>query len=232
MAEFGYLLLVLVFAGTGSWIASYVREKGKNYATQEDVQKLTRLAEEVRAEVAGKAWLDQKRWDLRRDFYWQLLGLLSELSAAMQQYRAAIPAPAARQELNTEGLKQLVEEGKVQAAEFVKMTTRLTYLLGIGRILLPEHIVSVLDGFDESLRSMEKENRRTGEQVIGELKQENMVRMKPEELVKALDDVARRFYDLAVRSIDGYKGECDRVMQLVVQAARNDLITFEASSAR
>jgi hypothetical protein len=41
-------------AGVGAYIGGYLGEKGKNRATSEDIDKLTRIVEDIKAENAGK----------------------------------------------------------------------------------------------------------------------------------------------------------------------------------
>lgn len=75
-------LVTLIVAGIGAWFGAYVREKGKNYATKEDIQALTRLTEEVRADITGQVWVSQRRWDLKRDLYWKLIENISDVDGA------------------------------------------------------------------------------------------------------------------------------------------------------
>jgi len=46
------IILTLIMAGAGAYLGTYLREKAKNLATQEDTKKITRAVEEVRAEFA------------------------------------------------------------------------------------------------------------------------------------------------------------------------------------
>jgi hypothetical protein len=46
------LILTFVVAGGGAYLGSYLREKGKNRATAEDIQRLTRVVEDIKAENA------------------------------------------------------------------------------------------------------------------------------------------------------------------------------------
>ncbi len=77
------ILLQIITAGLAAWGVSYLRQKGKNYATKEDVAHLTRLAEEVKTELAGKAWVEQRRWDLKRDLYFEIIKSLEETGNAL-----------------------------------------------------------------------------------------------------------------------------------------------------
>ena len=67
-------LLSLLASGLGAWGGAYLSEKDKRYATKEDfdnilqeLRRTTHASEEVKAQIAGGLWLEQKRWDQRRE---------------------------------------------------------------------------------------------------------------------------------------------------------------------
>jgi hypothetical protein len=55
------LLLVFVVAGGGAYLGSYLREKGKNLATREDIEKITLITEQTKAEISRQLWEIQTR---------------------------------------------------------------------------------------------------------------------------------------------------------------------------
>jgi len=75
------LTLVFVMLGLSgavgafsAFVVSYMKEKGKNLATKEDVQDVvsqmsavTEATKRIEAEISDKVWDRQKRWELRRD---------------------------------------------------------------------------------------------------------------------------------------------------------------------
>src|ERR1700719_1929626 len=82
-----YSILAFV-VGLFSWsfLPSYMREKGKNLATKEDIQELarqtgilTQTTKEIEARLSISVWSKQQRWDLQKT---ALLDSLKELATA------------------------------------------------------------------------------------------------------------------------------------------------------
>jgi hypothetical protein len=69
-----WALTTLVGAFVGSYLASYLKKKGENLATHEDIDKLleqvsavTTTTKEIEAKISSDVWDQQKRWELKRD---------------------------------------------------------------------------------------------------------------------------------------------------------------------
>jgi hypothetical protein len=82
-----YSILAFV-VGLFSWsfLPSYMREKGKNLATKEDIQELARQTEiltqttkEIEARISISVWSKEQRWDIQKT---ALLDSLKELATA------------------------------------------------------------------------------------------------------------------------------------------------------
>lgn len=87
-------LNVLVFLGiivigwlVKSWIPKYLEKKAVNFATKEDFKEIlelekitTREIESIKGQISTGAWIDQRRWDLKRELYSKLLEVFHELS--------------------------------------------------------------------------------------------------------------------------------------------------------
>jgi len=58
------ILVALVVCG-GYFLASYVREKGKNLATKEDIDNITKVTEEIKAGISSDMWVKQRRRELK-----------------------------------------------------------------------------------------------------------------------------------------------------------------------
>lgn len=65
--------VIALVAAVGAYFGSYLREKGKNLATHEDIDRVVRATEDVKAEISGELWERQNRWTFKRDIYVRLL---------------------------------------------------------------------------------------------------------------------------------------------------------------
>jgi hypothetical protein len=76
---------VALFAGVGAYFGTYLREKGKNLATKEDIDLIVRKTEEIKAEVSAEAWLRQKRWDRKWECYVEMVRSLGEIHTLIRE---------------------------------------------------------------------------------------------------------------------------------------------------
>jgi hypothetical protein len=72
-----YPLTIILSIG-GAWLISYVRQKGKNLATKEDVAKITQIQEEIRTELANHSHFSRARYDHEVEIYKDLWPKLIE----------------------------------------------------------------------------------------------------------------------------------------------------------
>lgn len=70
----------------GSFFTSYASKRGEHLATKADFDELlkqlkmqTRETEQIKSEIAKTSWIQQQRWDFKRDIYSQLLAVLEEI---------------------------------------------------------------------------------------------------------------------------------------------------------
>jgi len=77
-------LLPLIGSGIGTFLVSYLKKKGENLATHEDIKMLvdqmaavTQATKQIEAAIADDFWGKQKRWELQRDV---LLAALDQIA--------------------------------------------------------------------------------------------------------------------------------------------------------
>lgn len=91
----GLFVTTVLGGGVGAYIGSYLKKKGENLATHEDIDKLvkqmaavTQATKEIEAKISNDAWDRQRRWDVKRDVVFQVLTELGELQDAAIRYNA------------------------------------------------------------------------------------------------------------------------------------------------
>ena len=79
-ADYLLILLTAVVAGAGAYFGSYLKKKGENLATHEDVDKLvnqvavvTVTTREIEAKISNDVWERQRKWEVKRDALFEAL---------------------------------------------------------------------------------------------------------------------------------------------------------------
>jgi hypothetical protein len=73
---------LFVTAALGAYLGSYLKKKGENLATHEDIRKLVdqvRETERVKADIADRMWDRQRRWDAKKDLYIETISSIHKL---------------------------------------------------------------------------------------------------------------------------------------------------------
>ncbi len=71
------------------FIRSYSEEKAKNLATKEDIAQITKVQEEIKAEISDDVWGRQRQWELRRDVVIESVRALADLDGAVREFAVA-----------------------------------------------------------------------------------------------------------------------------------------------
>jgi len=90
----------LVSAGVGAFFGGYLKTKGENFATHEDIDKLkdqvaavTTTTEQIKTEISDAAWNRQKRWELKREVLFEAVNKLTEMEVALKELDRAVQIP-------------------------------------------------------------------------------------------------------------------------------------------
>ena len=144
----GLALLYVVGLIVSPLISAYMVERGKNLATKQDVeaivghvQRVTTATEAIKTELAGGLWLQQKRWDLRRDIYSQLLSALDALLYALKDGDSAAAKLQARGPHQADAQAAYDDARRRSDDAF----NRVSSAKAIGQMLLIPEAVTVLE---------------------------------------------------------------------------------------
>jgi hypothetical protein len=88
LAGWGFVAILLLF--WRSFIPEYLKEKGKNLATHEDIDKLvtqvqavTKATKEIESKISSDLWDRQKQWELRRDILFDAAKRVSQVEGKL-----------------------------------------------------------------------------------------------------------------------------------------------------
>jgi hypothetical protein len=132
------VFVVALVAGIGAYFGTYLREKAKNRAIHEDINRVVRATEDIKAEVSGNLWLRQRRWELERELYSRLLENLNEIRAILRVYPAE------------ENPTRRAQYGE-RVVESIDATRRAR---AVGAALLKREAVEALDRLDVDWRAL------------------------------------------------------------------------------
>jgi hypothetical protein len=97
LEELVKLGMVALVAGLGAYFGSYLKAKGENLATHEDIGKVldqvravTTTTKEIEAKISSSVWDRQKRWELKRDVLFEAAKRLSEIENALNSLNAVL----------------------------------------------------------------------------------------------------------------------------------------------
>jgi hypothetical protein len=181
MDELLTLLLLALFAGAGAFLGSYLKRKGENLATHEDIHKLvvqvravTEATKEIEAKISDEVWDRQKRWELKREVLFEatkgtalVKNALTALHAFYQTEKdSPSPGSLGRSEARLEALTKWNE-----AANSLDQTT---FLVGL---VCAEELKELLLRFSLFVRRLANE----------------ITRGKPEAFVASADELAVRW---------------------------------------
>lgn len=90
MLELWKFAFVVLCAGIGAYLGSYLKRKGENLATHEDVGNLveqvsavTTATKKIEATISDDVWGRQKRWELRREVLFETTKRIAAVRAAL-----------------------------------------------------------------------------------------------------------------------------------------------------
>ncbi len=93
------LLFTFVAAGAGAYVGSYLKKKGENLATREDIDGLvqqvsavTKATKAIEAQISDDVWNRQRKWELKKESVFEAV---KELAGAQEALTALMSTCAA-----------------------------------------------------------------------------------------------------------------------------------------
>jgi hypothetical protein len=136
------LVVTFVVAGAGAYLGSYLKKKGENLATHEDVDKLvdqmtavTQATKQIESAISDEVWDRQRRWELRRDIAIDLIRSMGAAENALSMM-----------ELNFRGVKYnpLNKEQEASVNFWNKALLRFLEADSVARLVCGEEVVGAL----------------------------------------------------------------------------------------
>lgn len=108
-------VVTVVASFVGSFIGSYLKKKGENLATHEDLDKLveqvravTTTTKEIEAKISTDVWDRQKRWEMKREVLFDATKRLGAVQAALQNYQVALEVKEKRRQNGQSEMPQFI----------------------------------------------------------------------------------------------------------------------------
>ena len=162
-----YFIAVPVFSFIAAFIGAYLKEKGKNLATKEDLdllidqmRKTTATVEEVKSEIAGEAWLKQQIWTEKKRVYIEILQALQEAnySASGMAEGFRLSQDKTRDEVSRKTIERQIE---AHGSNYPKARSRVLQLSAAAQIVISGDAWSVLERFKASVDSGKRPDMQT-----------------------------------------------------------------------
>jgi hypothetical protein len=103
LLHFQFWLVTILCAGGGAYIGSYLKKKGEDIATHEDIKLLvaqmeatTEATKSIEARISSEVWDRQRHWEMKKEAVFSVVQALGKADDALLLYAAAcFPAEAA-----------------------------------------------------------------------------------------------------------------------------------------
>ena len=118
MSEIWKVVLTVFCAAIGAYIGSYLKRKGENLATREDIDALveqvsavTTATKEIEAKISNEVWDKQKRWELKREVLFETLKDIAMVKERLTALYLAFQKSEAQKD-NSEKIEKLMQANK------------------------------------------------------------------------------------------------------------------------
>lgn len=143
----GVAITSIVGSGVGSFLGAYLKKKGENLATQEDVDKIvsqvaavTRTTKEIESKIDSATWDRQKQWELRREVLFEVTKQTALVKDALCNLEGAYRSAAGKPERLNEKVKE--------AVAWQDASKQLDQIAALAQIVCGEELQKLVLQFD------------------------------------------------------------------------------------
>ena len=148
------VIIVASLAGSalGVYIMSFFSKRGEIAAVRKDLDKITKIQEEIKAEISTRAWIEQNWWGLKRDTYWKLTQALNAMSDGLWNLLHYAFRPDKSPIKDSAICGPLVSKLNNAIDEYLRLT-------GISHIVLCDDAIEVIKNLSKGIKNIrEKPN--------------------------------------------------------------------------
>ena len=136
-----YIILAIVsfLAGVlGTYMSAYFKKRAEHLATRADIdeiveqlKKTTAATEEIKGKISKEVWVEQKRWDLKRELYSSLLENLYQARDAVSNIMESEERVSSKDEATKKSAEEYREKQWDRETQAVQIVSRITATAGI-----------------------------------------------------------------------------------------------------
>jgi hypothetical protein len=114
LSQMWFWAFTVICAAGGAYFGAYLKKKGGNLATKEDLGELTRRTKEIETKIDNQVWSGQRQWELKRD---ALLAAVSALRHAHNKVGLLYSAYDVDMRVKGEEWKERIPEERKRASD-------------------------------------------------------------------------------------------------------------------
>jgi hypothetical protein len=91
-----FFIITAIVSGAGAYFGSYLKKKGENLATHEDIDKLleqvsavTKTTKEIESKISDAVWARQKQWEMKRDVIFDTIKKITRVEDTLSRMGTA-----------------------------------------------------------------------------------------------------------------------------------------------
>jgi hypothetical protein len=150
-----FILLTLVASGLGAYLGSYLKKKGENLATHDDINKLlaqVTATKEMEGKISVDAWERQTIWELKKD---AILEVVKELAIAQDALRGLESEYEVGQLFDDpENARMWLKEKNVAADRLCEARLRVRKAKELARLACDGEVLDAFSGLHLSIGQM------------------------------------------------------------------------------